>query len=87
LQKYIWGVVSQKAQPNLQTYDLENVKIPLIPKSKQDQIVSQIEPIEKKIKELKAQITPPQEVINKVFAREFGFDLENADEKKKNMIH
>jgi len=83
LQKYIWGVVSQKAQPNLQTYDLENVKIPLIAKPKQDQIVSQIEPIEKKIKELKAQITPPQEVINKVFAREFGFDLEKFEELKK----
>ena len=33
------------------------------------------------------QILQPQEVINKVFARDFGFDLENADEKKKNMIH
>lgn len=83
LQKYIWGVVSQKAQPNLQTYDLQNVKIPLIPKPKQDQIVTQIEPIEKKIKELKTQITPPQEVINKVFAREFGFDLEKFEELKK----
>jgi len=41
---------------------------------KQDKIVAKIEPIEKKIKELKNQITPPQEVINKVFAREFGFD-------------
>lgn len=83
LQKYIWGVVSQKAQPNLQTYDLENVKIPLISKSKQDQIVAQIEPIEKKIKELKEQTTPQQEVINKVFAREFGFDLEKFEELKK----
>lgn len=53
---------------------LKKQKYPLIPKPKQDQIVAQIEPIEKKIKELKAQITPPQEVINKVFAREFGFD-------------
>ena len=67
--------------------DLLKIKIPLIAKPKQDQIVIQIEPIEKKIKELKAQISQPQEVINKVFAREFGFDLENADEKKKNMIH
>ena len=83
LQKYIWGVVSQKAQPNLQPYDLENIKIPLISNTKQDQIVIQIEPIEKKIKELKAQITPPQEVINKVFAREFGFDLEKFEESKK----
>lgn len=50
---------------------------------KQDQIVAQIEQIEKKIKELKTQITPPQEVINKVFAREFGFDLEKFEESKK----
>ena len=83
LQKYIWGVVSQKAQPNLQSYDLKNVKIPLVAKSIQDQIVAQIEPIEKKIKELKNQIIPPQEIINKVFAREFGFDLEKFEELKK----
>ena len=50
---------------------------------KQDEIVAQIEPIEKKIKELKAQIKPPQEVINKVFAKEFGFDLEKFEELKK----
>lgn len=67
--------------------DLLKIKIPLIPKPKQDQIVAQIEPIEKKIKELKVQIKPQLEVVNKVFAREFGFDLENADEKKRNMIH
>jgi len=67
--------------------DLLKIKIPLIPKPKQDQIVAQIEPIENKIKELKGQITPTQEVLNEVFAREFGFDLENAEEKKKNMIH
>ena len=51
--------------------------------TKQDQIVAQIEPIEKKIKELKAQITPPQEIINKVFAREFGFDLKKFEELKR----
>ena len=83
LQKYIWGVVSQKAQPNLQTYDLQKIKIPVILKSKQDQIVAEIEPIEKKIKALKSQITPPQEIINKVFTREFGFDLEKFEEFKK----
>ena len=63
--------------------DLKKIKIPLLSKSKQDQIVSQIEPIEKKIKELKNQIAPAQEVINKVFAREFGFDLEKFEELKK----
>lgn len=83
LQKYIWGVVSQKAQPNLQTHDLENIKIPLISKSEQDRIVAQIEPIEKKIKEMKSLIAPAQEVMNRVFAREFGFDLEKFEELKK----
>lgn len=63
--------------------DLKRIKIPLITKSKQDQIVAQIEPIEKKIKELKSQITPAQEIINKVFAREFGFNLEKFEELKK----
>jgi len=65
--------------------DLLKIKIPLIPKSKQDQIVSQIEPIEKKIKELKAQIKEPQEVINKIFAREFGFDENLFNEFGKGM--
>ena len=51
----------------------------------QDQIVAQIEPIEKKIKELKNQITPPQEVINKVFAREFSFDANLYNEFGKGM--
>src|SRR3989338_940419 len=63
--------------------DLKKIKIPLISKSAQDRIVAQIEPIEKKIKELKNQITPPQEVINKVFAREFRFDLRKFEELKK----
>lgn len=63
--------------------DLLKIKIPLIPKSKQDEIVAQIEPIEKKIKELKATIKEPQKIINKVFAREFGFDLEKFEETKK----
>ena len=62
--------------------DLKKIKIPLISKSIQDQIVAQIEPIERKIKELKDQIAPAQEVINKVFAREFKFDLEKFEELK-----
>lgn len=78
---------SGKTHRRVNPTDLLEMKIPLISKTKQDQIVAQIEPIEKNIKKLKSQIKEPQEVINKFFAREFGFDLENADEKKKNMIH
>ena len=83
MQKYIYGIASKKAQPNLQIYDLQNIKIPLISKSKQDQIVAQIEPIEKKINDLKCKIIPAREIINKIFAGEFGFDLEKFEKLKK----
>ena len=73
----------KKAQPGLNFDHLRKIKIPLVPKSKQDQVVAQIEPIEKKIKVLKGQITPAQEIINKVFAREFNFDLEKFEALKK----
>ena len=66
----------KRAQPGLNSDHFKKIKIPLIPKSTQDQIIAQIEPIENKIKELKAQIKQPQEVINKVFAREFEFDIQ-----------
>ncbi|OQY00602.1 MAG: hypothetical protein B6I26_07210 [Desulfobacteraceae bacterium 4572_130] len=72
-----------KGQQNISPSDVSKIKIPLIPKLKQDKIVAQIKPIEKKIKKLKAQITPPQKIINKVFAREFGFDLEKFEKSKK----
>ncbi len=74
---------SGKTHRRVNPIDLLKIKIPLISKSKQDQIIAQIEPIERKIKELKAQITPPQEIINKVFAREFGFDLEEVKKIEK----
>lgn len=58
--------------------DLKKIKIPFIPKLKQGQIAAQIEPIEKKIKELKSQIAPAQEVVNKVFARILRFNIQEA---------
>ncbi|HSQ98125.1 MAG TPA: restriction endonuclease subunit S [Rickettsiales bacterium] len=63
--------------------DLLKIKIPLISKEEQDKIVAKIEPIENKIKKLKATIKQPQDVINKVFAREFKFDLKKFEELKK----
>ncbi|MCX6166227.1 MAG: restriction endonuclease subunit S, partial [Ignavibacteriae bacterium] len=41
----------KKAQPGLNSEHFKKIKIPLIPKPKQEEIVSKIEPIEKKIKE------------------------------------
>ena len=77
---------SGKTHRRVNPVDLLKIKIPAIPKFRQDQIVAEIEPIEKKIKKLKNQIIPPQEIINKVFAREFGFDLEKFEELKKKKI-
>jgi type I restriction enzyme S subunit len=75
----------KKAQPGLNFDHLRKIKIPLIPELKQGQIIAQIEPVEKKIKELKAEIKPKQEVINKVFAREFLFDKNLYNEFGKGM--
>ena len=76
-----------KGYPTLKEDDFLNLKFDkkAIDKlsAKQDQIIAQIEPIEKKIKELKNQIIPAQEIINKVFAREFKFDSEKFEELKK----
>ncbi|MFA6619093.1 MAG: hypothetical protein WCT23_08510 [Candidatus Neomarinimicrobiota bacterium] len=58
--------------------DLKKIKIPFINIEKQHQATTQIEPVEKAIGELKSQILSPQEAINKVFAREAGFDLEKV---------
>ena len=73
---------SGKTHRRVNSRDFLKIKIPLIPKSQQDTIVAQIEPIEKEIKHLKSQLKDPQEIINKVFAREFGFDLEKFEQAK-----
>ena len=72
----------KKAQPGLNTDHFKKIKIPLIPKHKQNQFVVQIEPIEREIKKLQAKIIEPQEIINKVFAREFRFDLKRIKKEK-----
>lgn len=80
--QFLW-MSNGKSQLNISPFDFLNIKIPIIPRALRDQIVAQIEPIEKKIKQLKATIIYPQGVINKVFAREFSFNLEKFQELKK----
>lgn len=80
-QFYWWS--NGKTQLNISPFDFLNIRIPLIEKTIQEKIIAQIEPIEKKIRRLKSKTKEPQEVINKVFAREFGFDLEKFEELKK----
>lgn len=83
IQDIINNIKSQKAQPNLQTYDLLNIKIPQIPLEAQNKATEQITPIENKIQELKAQIQDPKTIINEVFAEEFNFNINEFEEIKK----
>lgn len=85
--KYLFGVASQKAQPNLQSYDISQIRVPIINKTIQETIVKEIEPIQTYISELKKNVLSPQGIIDKVFAQHFGFDIENADKKKKELVH
>lgn len=50
-------------------------------------LLEKIEPIEQNIKALKATIKPAQDIINQVFAREFGFNIERFEELKKVKIY
>jgi type I restriction enzyme S subunit len=73
---------SGKTHRRVNPVDLLKIRIPLISKEKQDQIVKKIQIIEQVIKTLKSTIIPAQEIINKVFARKFGFDLASFEELK-----
>jgi type I restriction enzyme S subunit len=60
--------------------ELGRIHIPLLSKTDQDCIVAQIEPIEQNIRKLKTTIKSHHEIINEVFAREFGFDENSYNE-------
>lgn len=50
-------------------------------------LLAEIEKIEELISDLAVKIKSSQEVIDDVFASHFGFDIENADKKKKELVH
>lgn len=71
---YLLGVVSQKAQPNLQLYDLKNIKLPVIDNSLILSTVTRISPIEKQISDLKGNIKDIQGIVDEIFQKELHFD-------------
>lgn len=86
MQRSIWGSVSQKSQPNLQDYDLRNIKIPKISRTIQDQLFKKISPIETQISELKSSKKRRIDIINKVFSEEFKFNFEEFNRLKSEKI-
>lgn len=79
---YLLGVVSQKAQPNLQLYDLRNIKLPVIDNSQILSTVTHISPIEKQISDLKGKIKDVQGIVDEVFQNEFHFDYAKFNQLK-----
>ncbi len=72
-----------KGVPGLNRYDAYEAKIPLIQKECQNKILGKIEPIEREIQRLQETISDPTEAISRVFAREFGIDIEGIKENLK----
>jgi len=83
LKQYFRSVEAGKSLKNLSKYYIKEMPVLVPEKPKQDNIVKQLEPVEKKIKELKALIKDEHEIINNIFIRELGFDLEKFIELKR----
>ncbi len=64
---------SGKTHRRVNPTDLLKIKIPIIEKERQNLIVKEIEPIQTYISELKKNVLSPQGIIDKVFAKHFGF--------------
>lgn len=81
-----------KGYPTLKVDDIFciklNSRIINIFEKTEKRLLEKIEPIEQKIKALKAKIKPAQEVINQVIAREFSIDIEKVEkiEQKKHFV-
>lgn len=73
--KYLFGLVAQKAQPNLQPYEIENIKIPIVSEANMIRALNEISDVEEAIKQKKEGLASIQESIDSVFQREFGLDI------------
>lgn len=80
---YLLGVVSQKAQPNLQLYDLQNIKLPIVEESKILFAVNKITSIENQIADLKKGLKDVQSIVDEVLQKEFNFDYDKFNQLKK----
>jgi len=75
-----------KGVPGLNRYDAYEARIPLLPKSLQNEAIQQIIPIEEQLNALTKQLKNPVEVINKVFAENFGLNTVTFEEHEKQKI-
>lgn len=83
---YIFGLVAQKAQPNLQPYEIENIRIPIIDEAVQQKCMEEVQSIELKIEALKKKIKSKKTIMDEVFIKEFHLDYKTMMEIDKMKI-
>ncbi|HEX8516022.1 MAG TPA: restriction endonuclease subunit S [Bacteroidia bacterium] len=74
---------SGKTHKRVSGKDLLKIKIPIVKSELQNKLVGKIKPIAAQILELKKEVSDPIEVIDKVFAEEFNYDLTLFEKKRK----
>lgn len=76
-----------KGYPTLKTDDLKYIKFEkkIVEKliDKKNELLKAIRKINTRIKNLRSQIKPDKEIINEIFTKEFGWNIENFNELKK----
>lgn len=77
---YLLGVVSQKAQPNLQLYDLQNIKLPIVEESKIWSAVNKITSIENQITDLKKGVKDVKSIVDEVLFCNYDIDYKKVKE-------
>lgn len=82
---YVFGV--GKSQKNIAQGDIKYLPFPVFSLTTQNEIVAKVQPIQNEINKISSKVLLPNEIIDLVFANHFGFDIENADKKKKELIH
>jgi len=78
LQSYKF-LLSGKEHPRIAKIDFSNMSIPLPSHKKQTEIEKKIAPIEERMVSLNRSLAESIDIINRVFAREFGFNLQEYD--------
>jgi len=67
---------SGKRHARIALVDLHNIAVPLPSKEKQAEIEKRVTPIEERMVSLQQSLAKPLDIVNRVFAREFEYDLE-----------
>lgn len=80
---YIFNLSAQKAQPNLQLYEIKNIKIPVVNESLILQAISKCNKLSQQINNLNSTILSTQSIIDEIFQNKFGFNYDKLEVLKK----